>query len=53
MLNNSRNIIMEWMSPPTFPIVVNNIIYLFHGKLGCLENKLLLKKNPIVIYDCR
>jgi hypothetical protein len=36
---NSRNIVMEWVSPPTFSIVVNNIIYLLHEKLGCLENK--------------
>jgi hypothetical protein len=31
--------------PPHPPIVGNNIIYLICGKLGCLENKLLLKKT--------
>jgi hypothetical protein len=31
--------IMKWMSNTPQPIVVDNIIYLFHGKLGCFENK--------------
>jgi hypothetical protein len=49
MLNNSKNIVMEWESPPppTHPIVVNNIVYLLCGKLGYFENKSLLKKTPL------
>jgi hypothetical protein len=39
MLSNSKNIVMEWMSPSFHPIVVNNIMYLLNGKLGCPENK--------------
>jgi hypothetical protein len=39
MLNNSRDIIMEWVSPTPYPIVVNNIIYLLCEKLECFENK--------------
>jgi hypothetical protein len=31
--------------PP--PIIVNNIIYVFCEKLGCLENKSLLKTTPL------
>jgi hypothetical protein len=40
------------VAPP--PIVVNNIIYLFHGKLGCFENQYLFKKTPLsfMIVDC-
>jgi hypothetical protein len=34
------------VTSPTYPIVVNNIIYLFRGKLRCLKNE-LLKKTPL------
>jgi hypothetical protein len=27
------------VTPPQNPIVVNNIIYLLSGKIGCFENK--------------
>jgi len=45
---------MKQMSrPPSLhPTIVNNIIYLLCGKLGCIENNNNLKK-PIVIYDSR
>ncbi len=52
ILNNSRDIVMEWMSPP-HPIVVNNILYIyFVEKWGALKIN-NYKKNPIVIYDNR
>jgi hypothetical protein len=34
-------------SPPPSPIVVNDIIYLFHEKMGCLENEFFKKKTPL------
>ncbi len=37
---------------PSFPIVVNNIIYVLCEKLGCFENK-NIEKKPIVTYDSR
>jgi hypothetical protein len=42
MLNNLRNIVMGWVYSPQIPppqIVINNIIYIFCGKLECFENK--------------
>jgi len=39
--------------PPLHSTIVNNIIYLLCGKLGCIENNNNNNKKPIFIYDSR
>jgi hypothetical protein len=54
MLSNSKNIVMEWMSPPhTLAQLLLTTLYIYF-----VENRGTLKvnnyfQNPIVIYDSK